>query len=94
MKETTEWIETVSNRPNNSIFSNSLRKSSLASNNQKMIGIIGLNTVHRLLYFFHPDFWGAGYCTEALRWFLVQLFENQSARTVIVTGVRDGMTRV
>jgi RimJ/RimL family protein N-acetyltransferase len=39
---------------------------------------------------FHPDFWGKGYCTEALRWFVKQLFEKQPERLVLVAGVHDG----
>lgn len=40
-----------------------------------------------------PDFWGLGYCTEALRWFLKQLFENQPQRSALVAGVHDGNER-
>ncbi|PMD54949.1 acyl-CoA N-acyltransferase [Hyaloscypha bicolor E] len=83
--ETTEWIEAVSNRPNSSIFSISLRQ-----NSSEMIGIIGLNSFDRLLYSFNPDFWGAGYCTEVLRWFLKQLFEKQPERRTLVAGVHNG----
>jgi Acetyltransferase (GNAT) domain len=55
-----------------------------------MIGLIGVNSFDRLLYMSHPDFWGAGYCTEALRWFLIHLFEEQPERLVLVAGVHDG----
>jgi RimJ/RimL family protein N-acetyltransferase len=58
-----------------------------------MIGLIGLNSFDRLLYTFHPDFWGAGYCTEALRWFLKQLFKMQPERVALVAGVHDGNER-
>jgi RimJ/RimL family protein N-acetyltransferase len=43
----------------------------------------------RLLYSFNPDFWGAGYCTEVLRWFLKQLFERQPERRTPVAGVHN-----
>ena len=58
-----------------------------------MIRIIGLNSFDRLLYSLHPSFWGVGYCTEALRWFLKQLFETQPQRLRVIAGVHNGNER-
>ncbi|KAE9367476.1 acyl-CoA N-acyltransferase [Stipitochalara longipes BDJ] len=91
--ETIEWIKAASNRLHSSIFSISLQRDSATSSNPEMIGIIGLNSFDRLLYSIHPSFWGAGYCTEALRWFLQQLFEKQPERARVVAGVHNGNER-
>ncbi|PMD40407.1 acyl-CoA N-acyltransferase [Hyaloscypha variabilis F] len=90
IEETIRWIRAASIRPNASIFSILLRPNSETSKDLEMIGIIGLNSFDRLLYALHPKFWGAGYCTEALRCFLQQLFETQPQRSRVVAGVHDG----
>lgn len=54
---------------------------------------MGLYSHDRLLYSVHPDFWGKGYCTEALPPFLKHLFEAQTEREVLVGGVYEGNER-
>ncbi|KAN0095654.1 acyl-CoA N-acyltransferase [Hyaloscypha variabilis] len=90
IEETIEWIKAASVRPEASIFSISLRRISATAKDLEMIGVIGLNSFDRLLYALRPNFWGAGYCTEALHCFLKQLFETQPQRVRVVAGVHDG----
>lgn len=59
----------------------------------KFIGLMGLNRYNRLTYMFHPDFWGQGYCTEALRVFQTDVFERIPEKVVLVAGVHDGNER-
>ena len=84
-------------RPNHSIFSISISLQTRSDTNDdketEIIGLIGLNPHDRLLYSIHPDYWGKGYCTEALRPFLMHLFEMQTEREVLVAGVHDGNER-
>jgi RimJ/RimL family protein N-acetyltransferase len=97
LPETTAWIQTVITRPTHSIFSISISLQTPSDTHDdketEIIGLIGLNPHDRLLYSIHPDFWGKGYCTEALRPFLKHLFEMQTEREVLVAGVHDGNDR-
>jgi hypothetical protein len=73
------------------MFTVSLRDPSLTSTGSvNVIGVVGLNPYNRLLYMFHPDFWGMGYCTEALREFQKRVFEVQPERLILIAGVHDG----
>jgi RimJ/RimL family protein N-acetyltransferase len=83
------WIEIVLSRPDNLIYSVLLRNPAPNQENQ-IIGIVGLNQYGTLLYYFHPNFWGAGYCTEAVHTYLVILFEQQPDRECLDAGVLKG----
>jgi RimJ/RimL family protein N-acetyltransferase len=50
---------------------------------------MGLNRYGRLFYMFHPDFWGGGYCTEALRAFQKRLFIEQPNLSFLVANVHE-----
>lgn len=73
------WIREVVDRPHSLIFAVSLRDAQ-GDANSSTIGVLGLNRWDSLFYIFHPDFWGRGYCSEALRTFLNVLFEQQPDR--------------
>jgi RimJ/RimL family protein N-acetyltransferase len=91
--ESKAWIEAVTNRPHSLIYSISFHQPLSSAETASIIGIIGLNSFDRLIYMLHPDFWGAGYTTEALRCLLKHLFKSQPERDLVVAGVHDGNER-
>jgi len=56
---------------------------------ERIIGVAGLNRYDHLSYFFHPEFWGQGYCTEAVCGFLGYLFKQQNERKDISASVYE-----
>jgi Acetyltransferase (GNAT) domain len=54
---------------------------------ERIIGIVGLNRYDYISYMFHPEFWGQGYCSEAVHYFLEYLFKEQPEREDIAAFV-------
>ena len=47
----------------------------LRGSEDEMVGVLGINRHKAIFYVFDPDRWGKGYCTEAMRVFLTELFK-------------------
>jgi RimJ/RimL family protein N-acetyltransferase len=54
---------------------------------RRVIGVVGARYGDRIHYSLHPDFWNAGYITEALRAFLPVLFQKQPGRQFVYATV-------
>jgi len=87
------WTEVVTDGPDAFIFAITLRNEPVTRSTQEVIGIMGLNRWDTLFYMLHPDYWGAGYCTEALRAFLPALFRRQPDRPDLEASVMNQNTR-
>jgi hypothetical protein len=64
---------------------------------RKIIGQVGLTIWDQIHFILHPDFWQSGYATEALKAFLITLFEQQPKRlsiTAVATRTNLGSQRV
>jgi RimJ/RimL family protein N-acetyltransferase len=82
------WIERVTGQPKSLMFS-VLLKEPHPMQDVQIIGFTGLNQWDKLHYVFHPNFWGSGYCTEAVKAFLNVLFERQPDRQSLKAVVLD-----
>jgi RimJ/RimL family protein N-acetyltransferase len=63
----------------------------------QVIGVVGLNRYEKIHYVFYPNFWGSGYCTEALQEFLDNIFiyqPNRQSLKAIVLSEKLGSRRV
>ncbi len=74
--------------PQSFIFAVSLRKPPVEAQ-ARVIGVLGLNKWGTIFYMFHPDCTGQGYCTEALRTFLVALFQTQEGRADVGVAILE-----
>jgi Acetyltransferase (GNAT) domain len=86
LPETQSWITSTLENPKSLIYTVSL----LSASSPEVIGVVGLNRFERLLYIFHPDYWGKGYATEALKGFQKRLAEVQPERVLLVAAVHEG----
>jgi RimJ/RimL family protein N-acetyltransferase len=90
ISETQEYFKAVHNTPGRLMYSIYLRPNEDASNEAKLIGLIGLNKYNRFTYLLHPSYWGAGYATEAVRGARTRLFEEQPERKILMAGIHKG----
>jgi RimJ/RimL family protein N-acetyltransferase len=81
------WIEVILCQPQPLIFTVSLLQPSTSSSSSStpapeapVIGIFGLSKWDTLHFVFDPNYWGKGYCTEALLNYLPVLWESQPFR--------------
>jgi RimJ/RimL family protein N-acetyltransferase len=82
--ESTKAAKTV---PHDSLSFNS--SPARKNNPRRMIGLIGIRTAGFVFYYLHPDYWGEGYCTEALKSYLDALFRLTPGLQAVKANVRS-----
>lgn len=87
--EAEAWIEKNTGHPKSLMFSVCLKEQHPAQL-VNVIGVVGLSHWDKAHYVFHPNFWGLGYCTEALSAFISILFEYQPDRMLLKAIVLEG----
>jgi hypothetical protein len=65
---------------------------SILSTPSSIIGTIGINRWNSLFYMLHPSHWNQGYCTEALKAFLRELWKHSPKRLTLSAAVIEGNT--
>jgi RimJ/RimL family protein N-acetyltransferase len=108
LDEASEWINIVTSKPNSFIFAVFLRDTSVDSAAKniagadqgpesvpggKMIGVIGLSRWNTLHFLFERSTWGQGYCTEALKAYILALHSKEPSRPWLTAAIFPGNAR-
>jgi hypothetical protein len=88
-KEAADWIVEVLSK-GSLMYTVSLLQDDRPISERDPIGIIGLSKWGTLHYIFDPNFWGKGYCTEALLSYLPELWKWQPERKQVSGAVYQG----
>jgi hypothetical protein len=88
-EEAALWIEETLST-GSLLYTVSLLKDPRPQESQSPIGLLGQNRWETLHYMFVPDFWGHGYCTEALLSYMPELWKWAPQRDGVDAAVLEG----
>jgi hypothetical protein len=90
-KEAADWILEVLSS-SSLIYTVSLLRDDRPVTERYPIGILGQNKWGTLHYIFDPNFWGNGYCTEALLSYVPELWKWEPERRMVWAAVLEDNT--